>query len=128
MLESYLRNDSLFDMGRQISLYRALLQLVRCIVSQERLLPLLDNHNQSTSIYDLINNLGVMADVIMKRTQKAKSKEPKDGKDKDDKEKPKEPKDNSFVKLDTDIQPVEEASVSDEDQLLLAGGKQYLQQ
>ncbi len=131
-------------MGRQLVMYRSIFQLVRCLVSQEQLIPLTDTlSSQTTSIYDLMSNLNSMAEVIVKRMQKVKEKsekkeekkEPEKKEEKKKKESKKEKKkeeeeakkegekDALYPELegvDLTARRVEQAQVSEEDQLSLA--------
>jgi hypothetical protein len=75
VLESFLRNDSIFDMGRQISLYRSVLALVRSLVNHVTLLPLIDSlSDQSKSLYGLMEVLNNMAQILVKGMDKVSGK------------------------------------------------------
>lgn len=78
ILEGYLRNDSLLDMGRHIFLYINVLKIVRLLVSHENLISLIDTlSNQASSIYDLMNNLNSIAEIILKKVNSVKILEEK---------------------------------------------------
>jgi len=52
-LSSYLRNDSVLDMSRHITLYKSALKLVQSFILEERLRALVENCN----IFDLVKNM-----------------------------------------------------------------------
>eukprot|EP01118_Nematostelium_gracile_P005464 TRINITY_DN1731_c0_g1_i1.p1 TRINITY_DN1731_c0_g1~~TRINITY_DN1731_c0_g1_i1.p1 ORF type:complete len:632 (-),score=167.22 TRINITY_DN1731_c0_g1_i1:3320-5104(-) len=55
VLESYLRNDSLLDMGRHTSLYLQILGVVKSILNHHHFIPLLDKlEHQTKSIFELL--------------------------------------------------------------------------
>ncbi|KAH3764663.1 Ubiquitin-conjugating BIR-domain enzyme [Pelomyxa schiedti] len=67
-LESYLRNDSLLDMGRHASLYIVVFDILLAISNTEELLPILDTlPHQTTSLIDLMKNQNTRASVIVSR-------------------------------------------------------------
>ncbi len=73
VLGSYLRNDSLLDMGRHFDLYTAVLKTTRALVLHDALVHLADElPNQSVSLFDLLHKLHTMADVILKRLPKSR--------------------------------------------------------
>lgn len=81
VLESYLKNDSLLDMGRHMFLYQSVLDLVKGFVAHDSLIPLVDTlPRQSSSLWDMLSNLNSMAETILRRLSKATI--PKDKKEK----------------------------------------------
>lgn len=107
VLESYLKNDSLLDMGRHIFLYRTVLQIVRSFSSHEALLPLMDVlSNQSASITDMMNTLHSMASTILKQLKKVEKTNKENEKNKE--------------KHKTENESEEESQTSVEDQMILA--------
>eukprot|EP01119_Soliformovum_irregulare_P016147 TRINITY_DN463_c0_g1_i1.p1 TRINITY_DN463_c0_g1~~TRINITY_DN463_c0_g1_i1.p1 ORF type:complete len:692 (-),score=204.00 TRINITY_DN463_c0_g1_i1:151-2226(-) len=119
VLETYLKNDSLLDMGRYPILYATVFSMVRSISEDPALVPLLEPlPDQSTSLYDTLKNLNSMAETILRRLKKVetakldKSKEP----EKKDKEiKPVESEEGQDSEL-----TAEQKETSVEDQLKLA--------
>ena len=86
-------------MGRQISLYRSVLSLVRNVVNHESLLPLIDSlTDQSKSLIGLMEVLNSMAMILVKGMDKVSGK--------------KSSENTSEIEEDN--------SVSEEDQLTLA--------
>eukprot|EP01114_Cavostelium_apophysatum_P004652 TRINITY_DN1498_c0_g2_i1.p1 TRINITY_DN1498_c0_g2~~TRINITY_DN1498_c0_g2_i1.p1 ORF type:complete len:1661 (-),score=558.77 TRINITY_DN1498_c0_g2_i1:26-5008(-) len=70
-LECYLKNDSLLDMGRHLFLYQSVLQMLRLLVSDDTLIPLIDTlPGQATSLHELLSNLNSMAETILRRLDK----------------------------------------------------------
>jgi len=68
VLESYLRNDSLLDMGRHTSLYIVILGVVRGMSRHKSLVALLDSLPlQSTPICELLKKIQIQASIFMKR-------------------------------------------------------------
>ena len=85
-------------MGRQISLYRSVLSLVRNVVNHESLLPLIDSlTDQSKSLIGLMEVLNSMAMILVKGMDKVSGK-----------------------KSENTSEIEEDNSVSEEDQLTLA--------
>lgn len=69
-LESYLRNDSLLDMIRFLSLHLRVLRLVQCLTQHPDLLPLVVN----SSIKELMQQLDSMAQVVLRTVKQSRSK------------------------------------------------------
>jgi len=73
VIESYLRNDSLLDMGRHMDLYTAILRTLRALVCHDTLLSFIaGSSQQSTPIVNLLTKLHAIADVTLKRIPTAK--------------------------------------------------------
>eukprot|EP01116_Phalansterium_solitarium_P017677 TRINITY_DN4413_c0_g1_i2.p1 TRINITY_DN4413_c0_g1~~TRINITY_DN4413_c0_g1_i2.p1 ORF type:complete len:883 (+),score=181.75 TRINITY_DN4413_c0_g1_i2:114-2762(+) len=66
--EHHLKNDSLLDMSRHISLYLAILQFIRDIAAQDVLVPLLDVLPfQKQSVLQLLESLHKQVTIFLKR-------------------------------------------------------------
>lgn len=69
VVSTYLRNDSLLDMGRHLVLYQTLLRVTRRAVAHSPLVAPL-----SMSAYSCLEKLAAMADVVLKRLPKTMRK------------------------------------------------------
>ena len=66
ILQNYLRNDSLLDMGRQMFLYLTIFKLITIFSSNEKWAELLQKlPNETTSLFDLLMNLNTMSNLIL---------------------------------------------------------------
>jgi ubiquitin-protein ligase len=85
VLLSYLRNDSLLDIAKQMDLYNSLFNMVQVIARQPEFAGLLDIlPNESGSVHQLMNQLNNMAQMMLKNTEKAKKIVETNPKSKDD--------------------------------------------
>jgi hypothetical protein len=68
LIETYLRNDSLLDMGRHIELYDALLRTTNALVSHEHLIELvMPAADHTVTILTLLTKLHTMSEIVLKR-------------------------------------------------------------
>lgn len=67
VLESYLRNDSIFDMIQHVSLYLAVLDVCNALAGREQWLPLFEPlSNQTKSVFELLKLLYQQAKTVLK--------------------------------------------------------------
>jgi len=85
VLLSYLRNDSLLDIAKQMDLYNSLFKLVQVIASHHELAMLLDTlPGESGSVLQLMNQLSSMGTMMLKTAEKAKKMQENNPKSKED--------------------------------------------
>eukprot|EP00003_Mantamonas_plastica_P003141 TRINITY_DN1253_c0_g1_i1.p1 TRINITY_DN1253_c0_g1~~TRINITY_DN1253_c0_g1_i1.p1 ORF type:complete len:1378 (-),score=570.17 TRINITY_DN1253_c0_g1_i1:7-4140(-) len=97
VMESYLRNDSVMDMAKFISLYQAILNLAAAFAAHEVTLPLLGALEHGTPLSDLVDKQKATAVIMLKNMEKAKKIN--DGSSKDKKKDKKDKKDQKDKKV-----------------------------
>lgn len=70
VLENHLRNDSILDMGRHLTLYMYVFKVTTSLFCHKYLLSFLNIDTSEFNIYNLIKNLNTTADIILKKVPK----------------------------------------------------------
>jgi len=85
---SFLRNDSLLDIAKQMDIYNSLFRLIQVTARHPALVPLLDIlPNESSSVVQLLSQLSSMAQMMLKTADKAKKFQESNTKTKEDSKK-----------------------------------------